>query len=93
MLAATRERYARLDECCLKIGREPRTLRRSILRFCRPPTEDPWVSVDAFTEFVGRYREIGVDEFIFAYRPGGRPRPEAFERIVAEVIPALRAST
>jgi len=92
VFTATRERYARLDGCCLKIGRDPRTLRRSILRFCLPPTEDPWVSVDAFTEFVGRYREIGVDEFIFGYRPGGRPRPATFERIATEIIPALRAS-
>lgn len=93
VLAATRERYVRLDECCLKIGRDPRALRRSIYRTCLPPTEDPWVSVDAFTDFVGRYREIGVSDFIFAYRPGGRPRPETFERIATEVIPHLRAST
>ncbi|HZO24753.1 MAG TPA: LLM class flavin-dependent oxidoreductase [Chloroflexota bacterium] len=91
VLAATRERYARLDECCLKIGRDPRTLRRSMLRFCMPPTEDPWVSVDAFTDFVGRYREIGVDEFIFSYRPGRPPPLATFERIATELIPSLRA--
>ena len=91
VLAATRERYARLDECCLEIGRDPRTLRRSILRFCLPPTENPWVSVDAFTDFVGRYREIGVDELIFGYRPGRWPDPAIFERITTELMPALRA--
>ena len=77
VLAATRERYARLDECCLEIGRDPRTLRRSMLRFCMPPTEDPWVSVDAFTDFVDRYREIGVSDFIFADRPVGHARPRS----------------
>jgi hypothetical protein len=57
-----------------------------------PPTEDPWASVNAFTEFVGRCREIGGDEFVFADRPAGRPRAATFERIATEVIPVLRVS-
>jgi len=92
VLAATRERYDRLQEFCLQLGRDPRTLRRSIYRYCAPPTEDPWASVDAFTDFVGRYREIGVSEFIFAYAPGQRERPKTFERIAMEVMPSLRDS-
>jgi alkanesulfonate monooxygenase SsuD/methylene tetrahydromethanopterin reductase-like flavin-dependent oxidoreductase (luciferase family) len=91
VLAATRERYARLDEICERLGRDPRSLRRSIYRVGRPPTEDPWESVDAFTDFVGRYREIGVSEFLFLYTPRDRERRPLFERITSEVMPALRA--
>ena len=57
VLTATRERYARLNEYCLQLGRDPQTLGRSIYRTCQPPTEDPWAAVDAFTDFVGRYQD------------------------------------
>jgi hypothetical protein len=58
----------------------------------RPRPEDPWPSVDAFTEFVGRYREIGVSELIFLCTPYDRKRRPPFERIATEVMPALRAA-
>jgi alkanesulfonate monooxygenase SsuD/methylene tetrahydromethanopterin reductase-like flavin-dependent oxidoreductase (luciferase family) len=92
VFAATRDRFARLDEYCREAGRDPRSLKRSIYRFGsdRPGAEELWASVDAFTDFVGRYREIGVSEFIFRYPPGDRDRPPAFERIVTEAMPALR---
>jgi len=51
---------------------------------------DPWGSVDAFQDMVGRYREVGVNEFII-----DQPRPEqlpVLERIATEVIPKLRGA-
>jgi hypothetical protein len=52
------------------------------------PEESPWESVDAFEDFVGRFSDAGVQEFIF--QP---PQPEHFamvERISLDVIPRLR---
>jgi hypothetical protein len=48
---------------------------------------DPWESVDAFHDVIGRYRESGVNEFIID-APGPAQFP-ILERIVAEAIPAL----
>jgi len=93
VFAATRERYARLDEICERLGRDPRSLARSMYRAGRPPAEDPWASVDAFTEFVRRYRELGVSEFMFLCTPWDRERRPLFERIATGVMPSLRAST
>ena len=93
VFARTRERFARLDEACQQAGRDPRTLWRSLFRAGYPGAEDPWASVDDFTDFVGRYREIGVGGFIFRYPPVYRERPAAFERIVTEAMPALRATS
>jgi hypothetical protein len=49
---------------------------------------DPWHSLGAFEEVVGRYREVGINEFII-----DQPRPEQFpvmEKISADLIPRLR---
>jgi hypothetical protein len=55
-------------------------------------TPDPvWRSVEAFRDFVGRYREAGVNEFIFYYPSRTEQADGAYERIAREVIPGLRA--
>ena len=87
-LAETRERVARLDAAATELGRDPRTIRRSFLAGFTP--DRPFSSVDAFEDFVGRYRSIGVDEFIFFYKP--RHATQAmWERVATEVMPQLRA--
>jgi hypothetical protein len=58
--------------------------------------------VDAFTEFVGWYREAGIEEFILGYWtqddvPAGAPLQhiaeyEMLERIATEAIPTIRQS-
>ena len=48
---------------------------------------DPWASVGAFEDVIGRYAEVGVDEFII-----DQPAPEQFpilEKVAADVIPKL----
>lgn len=88
-LADTRERAQRLDAYCVALGRDPRAIRRSFLAGFTP--DRPFASVDAFHDFVGRYRAIGIDEFIFFYKP--RHATEAmWERIATEVLPRLRVS-
>jgi len=87
-----RERNQILTEYCTVIGRDPGSIRRSMYYWVPPKrSEDPWDSVDAFQEVIGRYREAGINEFIIDY-----PREErepVLERVAAEVIPKLRASS
>ena len=63
-LETTKERIAMLHDACAALGRNPATIRRSLL--CWPLMPDtPFDSLDAFRDFVGRYSEIGINEFIF----------------------------
>jgi alkanesulfonate monooxygenase SsuD/methylene tetrahydromethanopterin reductase-like flavin-dependent oxidoreductase (luciferase family) len=66
-VAETRRLSERLDEFCREVGRDPATLRRSVLAY--RPIVDPLASLDAFDEYVGHYRAIGIDELIFYWPP------------------------
>ena len=82
-----RDRGARLDDACAAAGRDRAAVRRSLLFVpMLMPAERPWDSVDAFRDFVGRYREAGVEEFIL--QP---PADDGIvERVAADVLPDLR---
>jgi hypothetical protein len=87
-----RERNEILDEQCEAIGRDPREIRRSFYGWASKMNEqglpDPWQSTGAFEDVVGRYREVGIDEFVI-----DQPRPEQFdvlEQVMADVVPRLR---
>ena len=70
--------------------RDPREILRSLYFWIAKADEDPWSSLDAFHDLVGRYREVGIEEFIIDH-----PRPdqeEVFEQVAAE-LPALRRSS
>jgi hypothetical protein len=50
--------------------------------------ENPWASVDAFEDYIGRYTEAGMHEFIL--QP---PPPERFdmvETVASDILPKLR---
>jgi alkanesulfonate monooxygenase SsuD/methylene tetrahydromethanopterin reductase-like flavin-dependent oxidoreductase (luciferase family) len=90
-LAATRQRAERLDAYCAALGRDPRQIRRSLLvGFTQ---DNPWASLDAFHDFVGRYRAIGIDEFIFSFRGEAEGSAAILERIARDALPALRAES
>lgn len=83
---AGRNRF--LDEACEEIGREPTSIIRSFygwaIHLASVGLPDPWSSVDAFMEVVGRYTDVGVNEFIL-----DQPRPDQFgmaETIASEVL-------
>jgi alkanesulfonate monooxygenase SsuD/methylene tetrahydromethanopterin reductase-like flavin-dependent oxidoreductase (luciferase family) len=81
-----RARNAILDEHCAEIGRDPRTIVRSLYGWAAMMPHDPWESLDAFQDMVGRYAEAGVNEFLI-----DQPRPEqqaVLERVAAEIFPA-----
>ncbi|HYI26031.1 MAG TPA: LLM class flavin-dependent oxidoreductase [Thermomicrobiales bacterium] len=84
-----RMRNRQMDEACAKIDRDPTEVKRSLLYvIAQMPEEHPWDSIDAFVDFVGRFREAGIQQFIV--QP---PDPTEFamvERVALEVIPSLR---
>lgn len=82
------ERGRALDAECVAIGRDPRGVRRAFLWAPWVQPLDPWESVGAFDEFVGRYRDAGVTDFIFD-EPRTEQRP-VLERVAAETLPRLR---
>jgi len=83
-----RERNGRLDEACAAIGREPGAILRSLYGWTLKLGADPWQSAGAFAEIVGRYREVGIEEFLME-----APHEEQFgvmETIAADLLPTLR---
>jgi len=85
-----KERNARVDAACEKAGRDPAAVTRSVSWFPFRTPEPVWDSVDAFTDWVERYRAIGYTDFLFEEPPA--EKREVAERIAAEVLPALRVS-
>jgi alkanesulfonate monooxygenase SsuD/methylene tetrahydromethanopterin reductase-like flavin-dependent oxidoreductase (luciferase family) len=94
-VANTRKLAERLDEYCMELGRDVHSIRRSVLAYWAVP--DPFASLDSFDEYVGSYRDIGIDEMIFYWPPLenilARSQASAeqwarFERIVSERVPA-----
>jgi len=86
-----RRRNQLLDGYCEEVGRDPATLRRSLLAGGGANPDDPWVSAAAFRDFVGRYHEAGIDEFLFYYPSRMELQHGTFDQITQEVIPALRS--
>jgi alkanesulfonate monooxygenase SsuD/methylene tetrahydromethanopterin reductase-like flavin-dependent oxidoreductase (luciferase family) len=91
-VAATRRQVDVLEAACATAHRDPRTLRRSVFAW----RAGVWSSTGAFAEWVGRYRELGFEDFI-AWWPSLRSAHHAeqeavLERVATEVIPALRGS-
>jgi alkanesulfonate monooxygenase SsuD/methylene tetrahydromethanopterin reductase-like flavin-dependent oxidoreductase (luciferase family) len=94
-LAAVRQQSALLDEACAEIGRDPGTIRRSLLLHEFWIAEEPFASEAAFRDVVDRYRSAGIDEFVFYYpaEEWGRKthvEPGLFERLAVDVLPELR---
>jgi alkanesulfonate monooxygenase SsuD/methylene tetrahydromethanopterin reductase-like flavin-dependent oxidoreductase (luciferase family) len=95
-VAATRGRVAMLEEACQRTGRHPDSIRRMLLAYRVSP--ELFDSADAFTDYVGQYREAGIDEFVFYWPIDPQtaqraPRHEqGLERIAGDVIPKLRVA-
>ncbi len=101
-LVLIQERSQLLAEYCAEIGRDPATIARSYL--VGWANETPFVSKEVFTDFIERYRAVGINEFIFYYlneemavdplfgKLRGRWADRAsLERVATEYLPALRA--
>ncbi len=96
-IAATAHRVAMLEEACARAGRDPGTIRRMLLAYRVSP--ELFLSAAAFSDYVGRYREAGIDEFVFYWPvdPTSFERVPALERalehIAQDQIPAIRRAS
>ena len=82
-------RNDQLTTYCEEIGRDPASIKRSMFYGVnQSPEDDPWASTDAFEDYIVRYAEAGMQEFILQL-----PKPERFdivERIASDILPRLR---
>ncbi len=84
-----RARNETMDEACARHERDPKSVKRSLLYVvAQMKDEQPWDSVDAFVDYVGRFSEAGVQEFIF--QPPPPDRLDIVERVATEALPCLR---
>ena len=80
----TAQQNQRLDEACVEQGRDPSTLRRSLLLF---DALDAWSSEDHFQKVVHQFRETGIHEFVVFWPP--HDRLPLLDR-AADLMPDLR---
>ncbi|GAB4417693.1 MAG: hypothetical protein Kow002_04220 [Anaerolineales bacterium] len=95
--AATRQRFDMLCEFADQEGRDPKKIKRTFLAGFSP--DKPFVSKNAFQDFIGRYREAGINDFVLPYLPdnetGGNYITDCgtLERLAKEQIPELTSDT
>ena len=90
-LEEMRTRVALLDEACAAVGRDPRAILRSHLYVpAILSKERPWDSPEALRDFVGRFGEIGIEEFILQLPPT-LPRDQV-ERLVGGTAAELKTA-
>ncbi len=73
-LRSVQERNLTLEEHCAALGRDPQTVERTCLAGWNGP-DRPFASADAFQDFVGRYREAGMQRFVFMLGSAAYPMP------------------
>jgi hypothetical protein len=81
--SSLREHNRLLDEYCHEIGRDPGSVERAYLHWGEEASPGPFVSRDAFEEFVGRYRDAGVQRFVFLFRSAAFPTHAEYDALVA----------
>ena len=90
---AVRTQVHRLDDACTAIGRDPAALQRIYL--IGNTEARPLASVAAFTDFVGRYRELGFTDVVFHHPRTDDPLwnepEEIMEEIATDVLPDLHS--
>lgn len=94
VVEALRRQNDELDALCGAAGRDPGTLRRSLLLLktgsLPEPGLDAWASRDAFERIVSRFVEVGMREFVVFWPR--QERLDVFEHVATQVLPALRSA-
>jgi alkanesulfonate monooxygenase SsuD/methylene tetrahydromethanopterin reductase-like flavin-dependent oxidoreductase (luciferase family) len=90
VLGAVRDQCDQLDEACAACGRDPATIRRSLLMDYLDDTA--WSTAAEFEDVVGRYGEVGIDGFITYDQWAGHVErdPDEWLSVVGSVMPLLR---
>ncbi len=86
----TQKRISYLDKYCEKIGRDPGSLRRSLLVF-GAEANTAFASEEQFVEIVERYTALGINELVFFYPFFTPDQIPMFEKIAQETIPSLKS--
>ncbi|MGH8777255.1 MAG: LLM class flavin-dependent oxidoreductase [Jiangellaceae bacterium] len=81
----TAHQNRRLDALCEEAGRDPTSLRRSLLLF---DALDAWTEADRFEKIVDRFLDVGMREFVVFWPP---PDRLALLERAAETMTALRS--
>lgn len=84
LLEFLRDFNMRLDDFATEAGRKPSAIRRSLL--ASTSGFDWWKSRQAFDDFVGRVRDAGTSDLVFAYPPPGGIAGPSFLELVAPVL-------
>ena len=84
-VAAIKQQTAVIDRCCDEIGRDPQSLRRSLVAF-RP--FQPWSSRDALGRLIDNVRPLGFEE-ITLYKPASTDEQRVFDAFVADRLARL----
>ncbi len=85
----TQKRIDFIDNYCEKIGRDPGSLRRSLLIFGEEANY-AFASEEKFTEIVKRYTSLGINELVFFYPFFAPEQIPMFEIIAKKTIPSLK---
>jgi len=89
-LENVKNQVKQVNDYCLKIGRNPRSLRRSLLVWGSEALT-VFDSEEAFKEVINRYSHVGFSEFMF-FHPDTAPviSSRALKEIAGGVMPELR---
>ncbi len=89
ILENTKKRVELMEKYCDEIGRNPETLRRSLLFYSRHG-RTILDSEENFRNVINRYKEIGINEFIIYFPFFDLKQIENIKLIAKDVIPDLR---
>lgn len=89
ILENTKKRVELMEKYCDEIGRNPETLRRSLLFYSRHG-RTILDSEENFRNVINQYKEIGINEFIIYYPFFDSKQIENIKLIANDVIPDLR---
>jgi alkanesulfonate monooxygenase SsuD/methylene tetrahydromethanopterin reductase-like flavin-dependent oxidoreductase (luciferase family) len=88
---AVRDQTRRLEDACTAVGRDPATVDRIFL--AGAGDDRPLASVDAFTDAAGRFRALGITDFVVHHPRAEDPHwddpPDVLDQVAAE-LPGLR---
>jgi hypothetical protein len=84
------DRNRSITEFCEAFGRDPASLRRSVLHFHpEPGMEFPFNSADECGEILEKIIEIGFNEIILQY-PYNEHQLTLFEQVATDILPSLK---
>ena len=89
ILENTKKRVELMEKYCDEIGRNPETLRRSLLFYSRHG-RTILDSEENFRDIINQYKEIGINEFILYFPFFNSKQIDNIKIIAKDVIPDLR---